>query len=366
MVRDLSSKRLALLIPDLRMGGAEQVALRLMQDWVRDGHEVDLVLLSASGELLPLVPPSVQVFDLKAPRIRAAIRPLVAYLKDRRPDAVQASMWPVTILAIIAGRLARSRARVLVSEHITLSRQYADLGRLGWLSLKASIRLFYPRADARVAVSNGAANDLAKLSGIDRESIAVIYNPVQELSGSVPTKIDALWGDAKSRILSVGRLKAQKNQRLLIEAFARLPVERRARLMLLGDGPELGDLQELARRLGVDGQVIFRSSDINPGPYYRSADLFVLSSDYEGFGLVIVEALLSGLPVVSTDCESGPREILGDGEYGALVPCGDAAALAAAVEAALDAPVDEDRQRARGRLFSGADSAQRYLDLMIG
>ena len=366
MVRDSSSKRLALLIPDLRMGGAEQVALRLMQDWVRDGHEVDLVLLSASGELLPLIPPSVQVFDLKAPRIRAAIRPLVAYLKKRRPDAVQASMWPVTILAIIARRLARSRARVVVSEHITLSMQYADLGRLGWLSLKTSLRFFYPRADARVAVSSGAADDLAKLSGMDRGSIAVIYNPIQQLSGSASAQIDALWGDAKSRILNVGTLKAQKNQHLLIEAFARLPAERGARLMLLGDGPLLGELQELARRLGVDGKVIFQPSDTNPGPYYQSADLFVLSSDYEGFGLVIVEALLSGLPVVSTDCESGPREILGDGEFGALVPCGDAAALAAAVLAALDAAVDKDRQKARGQLFSGVDSARRYLDLMIG
>lgn len=361
----MSGKTLALLIPDMSIGGAEQVALRLVQEWVRAGHEVDLLLLRAEGELLALLPPQVQVIDLKARRIRAALRPLVAYLRKRRPDAIQASMWPVTILAIVSRWLARSKARVVVSEHSILSKEYTGLSRLGRLWLRSSIGLLYPRADARIAVSDGAADDLAKLSGIDRNSTTVIYSPVQSLTASRSIKVEASWGDARKRVLTVGRLKKEKNQRMLIEAFARLPADCGARLMLLGDGLLLSELRDFAGQLGVAGQVIFQPFDVDPGPYYRSADLFVLSSDFEGFGLVLVESLLSGVPVVSTDCESGPSEILGDGEFGTLVPCGDADALAGAIAAALRAPPDRERLIERGRIFSGSDSAERYLQLMI-
>ncbi len=359
-------RRLALLIPDLGIGGAEHVALRLMQDWVCTGHEVDLLLLRAQGELLPLLPPEVKVFNLKATRIRAAIWPLITYLRNRQPHAIQASMWPITILAIVARRIAASNARVVVSEHSVLSKEYARLSRASSMLLRNSIRFLYPLADARIAVSKGAADDLAKLSHIDRSSIEVIYSPVQQLSDARLANIEELWGGAKVRILTVGRLKQEKNQRLLIEAFAKLPSDRGAKLMLLGDGSLLFELRDLSLQLGVGSDVIFQPFDVDPGAYYRSANLFVLSSEYEGFGLVLVEALLSGLPIVSTDCDGGPNEILGNGEFGALVPCGNAEEFARAMVEALDRPRDEHRQVARGRLFSGAGSSDLYLKLMIG
>jgi glycosyltransferase involved in cell wall biosynthesis len=209
---------------------------------------------------------------------------------------------------------------------------------------------------------------MARLSGIKRESIETIYNPVAAPpeNAQASPETDALWDDAGSRILTVGSLKEQKNHALLIRAFARLARERPARLMILGEGELRPALEALAEAEGVGDRVLMPGFAADPWPYYASADLFVLSSDYEGFGLVLVEAMRSGLKVVSTDCEAGPREILADGRYGRLVPCGDVEALAEAMAEALDDQVDSQALAARAEEISGQGSSDRYLELMSG
>ena len=361
------SKRLAFLLTDMRGGGAERVALRLIEDFVRLGHKVDLVLMEAEGELMPLVPHGVRIVDLGAGRIRDVMLPLRRYLRRERPDALQISMWPLTIIGIAAHRLARSKARLLVSDHIALSKQYPS-GLVGSVLLPLSIRLFYPLADARIVVSARGADDLARLSGIARDRIEVIYNPVAEppAGQSTTPAIESLWATGDKRILTVGSLKEQKNHALLIRAFALVARSRPAKLMIVGEGPLRGALEELARDEGVGNRVILPGFAADPWPYYASADLFVLSSDYEGFGLVLVEAMRSGLNPVSTDCEAGPREILCDGRLGRLVPCGDAEALAEAMLAGLDSPADVQALRARADEISGPAASARYLELMTG
>ena len=360
--------RLAFFLPDMRPGGAERVALRLIEDFVKAGYEVDLVLLQKIGELLPLLPPQVQIFDLAAGRVRAGLWPLVRYLRRRQPAAMQISMWPLTILGILAHRLARSKARIVTSDHSTLSKHFPPSKALVYRSLAWSVRLFYPLADARIIVSNDAADDLARISGIARSSIEVVYNPV----GEPPTdfgprpEIEAAWGDAERRILTVGTIKAEKNQRLLIQAFKSAFGGEPVRLMILGQGDLRPELEAFAAELGIAEQVSFPGFTPHPWPYYASADLFVLSSDYEGYPLVLIEAMRSGLPVVSTDCESGPREILDGGRYGALVPVGDAPALAEAMKDALACPKNAEVLRARAEQLSGQSTSDRYLQLMLG
>ncbi len=163
--------------------------------------------------------------------------------------------------------------------------------------------------------------------------------------------------------LSVGNLKPEKNQALLLRAFAALP-RPDARLMLLGSGPQEAPLRALAEQLGLAERVIFAGFQRDPAPFYAAADLFVLSSNHEGFGNVIVEALSHGLPVVSTDCPAGPAEILDGGTFGLLVPVGDAAALAEAMDAALDAPVDRDALVRRASDFAPDIAARQYLAVM--
>ncbi|MGU3392450.1 glycosyltransferase [Sphingomonas sp. M1A8_2b] len=348
-------------------GGAERVALALIRGFVKRGHGVDLVLANRRGHLLPLVPEGVEIFDLRAPTLRHTLWPLIRYLRHRRPDALHAMMWPITVIAVLAKLLSRVTTRIVVSDHIALSRQYGGSART-MRALRLTVRALYPYADARVLVSADAADDLVALSGLRRATIEVIYNPLDLPEGLIrDASAERRWGDnGAARIVTLGVLKEQKNQALLLHAFAKIRARRLARLAIVGDGALRPMLEELAATLGITQDVIFAGYDLDPWPWLASADVFALSSDYEGFGNVLVEALHVGLPVVSTDCESGPREILSDGTYGRLVPCNDPSALATAIENALDHPHDPSSGRARAKTLSGQESIDRHLATMLG
>jgi glycosyltransferase involved in cell wall biosynthesis len=234
--------------------------------------------------------------------------------------------------------------------------------------MKGSIALTYPLAHARVAVSAGVADDLASLSGIARDRFAVVYNPMTlslnvEANGSAA---ETAWGGWKGpRIITVGRLKTVKNHKLLIRALKRLLAVQDARLMILGTGEEADSTAAFARAEGVAEKVLMPGAAIDPTPYYRSADLFVLSSNREGFGNVIIEALACGVPVVSTDCRSGPSEILANGKYGRLVPVGDEIALAQAMAESLSARHDRPALKRRAADFAPETIAEQYLNLLF-
>ncbi len=354
--------RIAILLPDLRPGGAERLHLELAREWTRRGIGVDFVLRQARGELLAQLPPRARVVDLAAARVRATLRPLAIYLRHDPPDALLAAMWPLTCIAPLAARMAGWRGRVVVSEHSPLSIAYAPKGALHRIGMRASMRLGYPLAQARIGVSAGVADDMAMLSGLPRTRFEVIHNPAAtgRFAGeaSRPAQLDGAGG---ALILSVGTLKAVKRHDLLIEAFAALD-RPDARLYILGEGPERGRLQGLIDRLGLGGRVFLPGFQPDPLPWYAHADLFVLSSDYEGFGNVLVEALEQGVPVVSTDCPVGPREILDGGKHGTLVPVGDARALASAMQDGLARDHDREALKRRARDFSVDKAAETYLD----
>jgi glycosyltransferase involved in cell wall biosynthesis len=237
-----------------------------------------------------------------------------------------------------------------------------SLKRFGfYLAIYATHRF----ADGIVAVSDGVAEEVAKLAGIRRERVTTIHNPVQPPLHS-PQGNTSAWDRAKGkRILSVGRLKTQKNHRLLIEAFHKLQSQRDATLAIVGEGSQRPVLEAQIRNLGLQDRIILPGFSATPGDWYEGADLFVLSSDFEGFGNVLVEALHCGLPIVSTDCPSGPREILGNGKWGRLVPTNDSDALAQAMASELDEPVDEAEQRHRAADFDLVHAADAYETLLF-
>jgi hypothetical protein len=190
-----ASARLAFLLPNMGGGGAERVAITIMSDFLARGYEVDLVLVRAEGELLAKVPAGVRVFDLKARRFATALIPLIRYFRDRKPDAIQVRMWPLTVIGLFARRLARVDTRVVISDHIALSKQYGHLP-ITFALLRATTRLTYPWADERIFVSAGAADDLVAISGLPREAFEIVYNPAPLLTGPVvvPPQVDAIWG----------------------------------------------------------------------------------------------------------------------------------------------------------------------------
>lgn len=360
-------KSIAIVLPDLRHGGAEKLHVNLANEWLSRGVAVEFVLGKALGQLLTELPDQVTVADLGAARVRSMVLPLIGYLRNCRADVVLAAMWPLTVLVPLAALLAGFKGRVAVSEHSPLSIAYARRGKAHGCALRASTRFFYPLATRRIAVSMGVAEDLASLSGLPRDWFTVIYNPaasgqVREPNAQVPEALSRLSGPL---ILSVGTLKRVKRHDLLIRAFSRLPPALSATLCIVGEGAERPALERLVAALGLEGRVLLPGFASPTGPWYAAADLFVLASDYEGFGNVLVEAMEQGVPVVSTDCPSGPREILCDGKYGRLVPVNDPDALASAMQAALAERPDRSLLQARAGDFAVERIADQYLDVLL-
>lgn len=359
--------RIAILLPDLRGGGVERVSIVLAQEFARAGHDVEFVLMRAQGEFLEEAQASFPVFHLATSRARGLPLALARYLRRRRPDALLAAMWPLTTIAPVAARLGGHRSKVLVSEHNTLSAQYRDWGRFHRAVMRSSMALGYRLADYRVGVSEGVARDVAALSGLRVNQFDVIHNPVPprlEPSAAAIIAAEELWAAPPgARIVTVGSMKAQKNHPLLLRAFAGLN-RPDAQLMFVGDGIGRNALLSLARDLGIADRVILAGFQLDPTPFYLTADVFVLSSDYEGFGNVIVEAMACGTPVVSTNCPSGPCEILDGGAYGRLVPVGDITAMTSAIAATLGESVPKARLQTRAADFHPAKAASAYLKLL--
>lgn len=365
-----AAMRVAFLLPDLRMGGAERATVDLARALAEAGHQPEFLVLERGGELAAEAGVIGPVDALDSRRIRDLPQALSRRLRNRPPDALVAQMWPLTAIAPLVARLAAPRCRVLAVEHAMLSEQYGDRGPLHAAALRASLAAGLRAVHAAVAVSNGVAEDVARLAALPRSRIAVIANPVPLRSPPSPSaiaKAERLWGAPRGhRILTVGRMKPEKNHELLLEAFDRLSGNLKdARLMLVGSGECETALRARAAAMGAGARIVFAGMQADPSPFYATADLFVLSSDQEGFGLVLVEALQAGLPVVATDCPSGPADILENGRHGQLVPVGDPDALAAAIQSALAGGARERcLGQARARDFAPAKAATAYLRLL--
>jgi glycosyltransferase involved in cell wall biosynthesis len=335
-------ERLAVFLPSLAGGGAERAMLNVARGFRDLGHEVDLVLAAASGPYLDEVPGEVRVVDLGAGRVLAAIPGLVRYLRRARPDRLYAAMDHANLVALWARRLARVPTQVVLGVRDTWGPVAAGERNLRRALVGPLARLAYPGADGVLAVSNGVADALAAATGLARSRIAVAPTPVitPELGRLAAAPVGHPWlaPGAPPVVLGCGRLVAQKDFPTLLRAFALLRRYRPARLVILGDGPDREPLRALAAALGVAADLDLPGFEPNPFRFMARAGAFALSSMREGSPNVLVQALACGCPVVSTDCPSGPREILAGLDQGRLVPVGDHAAMAAALGALLDGP----------------------------
>jgi glycosyltransferase involved in cell wall biosynthesis len=328
-----SNYRVSLFLPDLSGGGAERVTLDLATGLLQAGADVDLVVGSLRGPLTTSVPDGVRVVDLGVARIARALGPLRRYLRSVRPDALVAGLTHANVLAVLAARSVRPRVRVVVVHHNTLSMSVQHAPAAADRAAPLLVRVAYPLADRVVAVSAGVADDLATRAHLPRERIDVVYNPMVfdrlRSAGDAPPPHAWLADDGLRVVLAVGRLHEQKDFPTLIRAMSLLPDDHR--LLILGDGAERGPLSALIERLDLGERVDLVGFVPNPYPFFRHADVFVLSSRWEGLPTVLVEALAFPVALVATDCPSGPAEILADGRWGTLVPVGDERAIASAV-----------------------------------
>jgi glycosyltransferase involved in cell wall biosynthesis len=342
-------ERVALLVPNLGGGGAERVMVDLGNDLARRGLRVDLLVALRGGVLaapdgggyVEGVAPEVRVVPLDARRTLLSIPPLVRYLRRERPAALLATLTHANVVAVWARRLAGVSTRVVIREANTLSRHTRAAVRLRDRALPWLTRRFYPWADAIVAVSEGVADDLATL--VPRDRVCVLDNPVvgPGLAALAAEPVDHPWlstDQSRPVVLGVGRLTAQKDFQTLLRAFALVRARRDVRLLILGEGEQRPALERLAGELGIAAAVDLPGFESNPFAYMARAAVFALSSAWEGSPNVLIQAMAAGAPVVATDCASGPREILGGGRHGRLVPVGDAEALASAIDRTLAEP----------------------------
>lgn len=331
---------IAVFLPSLAGGGAQLVMLKLAGAIAERGYPVDIVLSQATGPYLAQLPPKVRVVDLGSTHVLTSLPALMRYLRRDRPDALIAVMTHTNVVATWARRLTGFPNLLMLTEHNTISVERATNWRAHLLPFLA--RIFYPWSDAIVAVSHGVADDMAPTLGLARERIHVIYNPIitPQLRQKVQEPLTHPWftPGAPPVILGVGRLTAQKDFATLIQAFAHVRRNRLARLMILGEGEERPTLERLIEQLNLGADVSLPGFVANPYSYMARAAIFALSSRWEGLPSVLIEALYCGAAIVSTDCPSGPQEILAGGRYGRLAQVGDSEAFAAAIQLTLDQP----------------------------
>jgi glycosyltransferase involved in cell wall biosynthesis len=333
---------IAFFLPAVRGGGAQRVVVNLVDGITERGHPVDLVLAEADGVFLDQLSPRVRMVDLAAGRLVRSVGPLTRYLRRERPRVLVSSMSHANLVALWAAKLARRDTPVVVTEHNTLSQAAGEDGELARGIWPHLLRIFYPWAASIVAVSEGAADDLARTSGLPRNRVQVVYNPV--ITPAILAMAEKDPGHPwfapgqPPVVLGVGRLTRQKDFPTLLRAFAAMRQRRPARLIILGEGEDRQTLEELRSELGLTEDVALPGFQENAMAYMAHSALFVLSSAWEGLPTVLIEAMAAGTQVVSTDCPSGPREILQGGRLGKLVPVGDAHALAEAMIEALERP----------------------------
>jgi len=361
-----------LAIPRMQIGGAERVAIRLANGIAASGvvTDLDLVVFSSKSLLRDELSEAVNLVDLSATNWFIAFLKFKNYMARTKPLAVLAQDNRAAMLAVLIRKLTNLPTKIIVTIHATLTQRWnTKMMMLKRFFARRIVRLFLLQTDAVVAVSRGAAADLVSFLRLPHDRVRVIYNPVISEDIFVKAKEEPEFPYFETHdppvILGVGRLCQQKDFETLLKAFALVRRKRMARLVILGEGEQRAFLERLAKELSIQHDVAMPGVVKNPFPYMARAAVFVLSSVWEGLPTVLIEALALGTPIVSTDCPSGPAEILENGKWGKLVPPRDPQAMAEAILQTLEEP-RKSLPPEVWRRFTVEESVKQYLALISG
>lgn len=376
--------RFAIFLSPVGVFGRERLLFRVAERLLAAGHAVDVVLPAPREVLGDSLPAGVRFVPLdrwwmRVPgrrrrskhRVYLSLPDLARYLRRARPDVLLSASIPPNLVAIMARGLAAAPTRLVLRQsnalHLAGDARFAAVPALPRDPL---VRRLYRHADAIIAVSHGVGENVVATTGVPASRVhtiaAGVGEEVEALARENPGHPWFAPGEPPV-VLNVGRLVAQKDQATLLRAFAEVRRRRGARLLVVGpDGPARRDLDRLVDELALRDCVQFHGFSPNPYAFMARADLFVLSSVTEGMPNALLEAMACGCPVVSTDCPSGPRELLEAGAYGRLVPTRDPTALAKAIAAALDETPDPARMRARAAEFGIERAVDAYVEVLLG
>jgi glycosyltransferase involved in cell wall biosynthesis len=349
---------IAFLLRDLGQGGAERSSIRLANGLANYGMKVTLFILKRKGEILYSINPDIQVIDIKSSFLR-----LMSEIRSMDIDF----LLPIytSMRALLAKVILNMPLKVIISQRnmFTMDRGPAQM-RFKFIRCK----LLYKYADACVCISEGVAEEMRTLNLIPPNKIHVIYNSVvnKELLSQIDEPLNDPWF-CESRdpvIMGAGRFGDQKDFATLLKAFKIVSKDRdNLKLLLLGEGKQRVMLENMVTDLGLSEKVRMPGYVSNPYHFMKKAALFVLTSRFEGFGNVVAEALACGCNVASTDCKSGPSEILKGGKYGALAKVGDPEDIAKAINVMLDNPLPKELLISRASYFSEERAVESYYNL---
>ena len=363
----MATPHVAVLVSFSGQGGVERSFALLANAMVDLGIRVDLLLIKRNSPHLALVSPKVNCIALKSQHAATCSSELARYLSNSRPDALLVAKHRAIVAAAKALRKADYHRPVVGVIGINTSASIAVRHWPNRFLWRLNMRRYYPRLTRLIAVSDGVNADLCELTCLPRAQVVTVRNPVVDdsLRALAEEPIGHPWVKDKngSLIVSVGRLSHSKDYPTLIQALA-LMNNRAARLVILGEGGDRPRLEKLISELRLEDRVHLPGFVDNPFSWMRAAQLFALSSVIEGSGNVLVEAMALGIPVVTTDCPSGPAEIVDGGRHGLLVPMRDPLALAAALDKALTQPTDKNQLMEAARPFEAVESARNYLRVL--
>jgi glycosyltransferase involved in cell wall biosynthesis len=339
---------IALLLPDLEVGGAQRVMLLLAKEFIARGHHVDMVVLHASGPLSDSIPPGVNMIDIGARRYGlgvfgftvSSVMRLAAWLKRTHPDVVLSSINGANIVSLLVRKFYSISTRVVV-------RETASVATIAKGVRLRVMRWLYPEADCAIVLNSVMVKELEELVGVPKEKISRISNPIDEkfILEQAKAPLNHLWvgGEEQNLVISVGRLVPEKDYPVLVKAFALLPGKLNARLIIIGEGKERDSLESLVRRLKVQKSVQLIGFDANPWRWIAHARLFVLASNSEGYPNSLMEALVLGVPAVVTEYDYSAQELAT--RYGfEVIPVGQETLLAQSIEEQLCAEVQQRRR----------------------
>lgn len=360
---------LSILVSFSGAGGVERMMLNLVNAFADRGLRIDLLLIKTDRRHLQEIHPSVNRIDLGSGHTLTSLPHLIRYLRRVRPPRLLAAKDRAGRVAVIARALSGShetRLGMRLGTNLTAAFAHKSSWRM-WIR-RLPIRLLYPHIDSIIAVSEGVRQDTLAISGVDPAKVVVVRNPVitPRLRAAASASTPHPWLDRPDRpvILGAGRLTLQKDFEVLVRAFASLHSRRPCRLIILGEGRQREALEALGRELGIGQDLALPGFTPNPYAYMARVDLFVLSSRWEGSPNVLTEAMALGTPVVSTDCPSGPDELLDGGRIAPLVPVGDWQALSEAMASVLDQPPAAEVLLQAVQEYNATTSATRYLEIM--
>jgi glycosyltransferase involved in cell wall biosynthesis len=364
-----SSLPVAFFLPSFRGGGAERVTINLANGLAVLGLRVIIIVLNSDGPLGSFVSSKVEIVDLKVTRAYRSILPLAFFLRKTHLGVLFSILPHMSVAALLAKKLAISTTHIVVSEHNTLSKSLRNADSVRGRLLHLPMKFTYRWASVILAVSSGVADDLKNVLRLREPRIQVINNIVInhdffKKANQVP---EHPWFCPKQQpvIISVGRLTRAKNFTCLIDAFKIVNAKIPSKLIILGEGHQRDLLEDKITSLSLEHDVSLPGFIANPLPLIKHSDIFILSSLWEGLPTVLIEAIACGTRVISTDCMSGPREILENGKHGALVSVGDHKAIACAAITALQSSTSRTPPKSYvWDLFSASVIEKEYIRLI--